>query len=391
MRGRTVLIASAVASLALSPSADAALRVVTYNLDADTDRNNDGSITAADGVPSAVLGSVLSAIGNYQLGGRSRPIDVLAVQELYYAPATTLQNVVDQLNAVYGAGTYKFDPLVGGFNGNLVGNGPSGLVYNTKTVKVLSAANVGVASGAGSPRTPVRYQLQAVNEPGVNTFYLYNSHAKAGGTASDLTRRGIEATNLRANYDTLPRTYSAAFPNGVGPAAIYAGDFNTTAASADPMYTGLTTTAAGSLSANGQAFDPVSAGSFSNSSSAAANERLYTFSNIDLSSRLDYQLATAIAGPGETITSGMQLLAGTYTSFGNSYYANGVLTSGVNYSSPVATAANATATGIPLSVLQNLSTVTDHLPVVADYAFVPEPGVLAVIGVGVFIGLRRRA
>ena len=388
MRGRKSLVASLFALLVVSSSADAALRVVTYNLDADVDRNDDGSITAADGVPSPVLGNVLSAIGNYQLAGRSQPIDVLALQELYFTPSVTLQNVVDQLNSVYGAGTYKFDTRVGGTTGNLAGNGSSGLVYNSKTVKVVATANVGVASSAGTPRTPIRYQLQAINEPGNNTFYLYNSHAKSGGTATDLTRRGIEATALRTDYDTLPRTFTANYPTGIGPATIYAGDFNTTSASTDPLYTGLTTTAAGAATANGQAFDPVNTGNFTNT---AAFRRLFTWSNIDLSSRLDYQLATATVAPTETFTDGMKLIANTYTSFGNSYYANGVLSNVVGTGGRIDTAANATATGIPLSVLQNMQTTTDHLPLVADYAFVPEPGVLVVIGVGLILGLRRRA
>jgi hypothetical protein len=87
---------------------------------------------------------------------------------------------------------------------------------------------------------------------------------------------------------------------------------------------------------------------------------------------------------------GLQLLANTYTAFGNSYYVNGVLTSSATYGGSIATSANATATGISLADLQNMVTTTDHLPVIADYTIaVPEPGALALMSV-VAIGLIRR-
>jgi hypothetical protein len=83
---------------------------------------------------------------------------------------------------------------------------------------------------------------------------------------------------------------------------------------------------------------------------------------------------------------GLQLIPNTYTSFGNSYYLNGVLSSTMQYSGNVTDSTN---TG-PLtdlgatrsSVLTALTNVSDHLPVVADYTIagltaLPEPATMA--------------
>src|SRR5689334_7631744 len=60
------------------------LRVVTYNINQDT-----GDF-GTNGVPSADLTTVLQGIGITHLAGNAQPIDVLAVQELYATPSTTL-------------------------------------------------------------------------------------------------------------------------------------------------------------------------------------------------------------------------------------------------------------------------------------------------------------
>src|SRR5262249_11096673 len=148
-----------------------------------------------------------------------------------------------------GAGVYALDPTADPTSGALTGNGPSGIVYNTQTIQVISATPIGAApSGSGAPRQPMRYQLRPVGQTSTADVYLYVSHYKAGSTSSDISRRSIEAQEIRANADAL----------GAAAHIIYSGDFNLTGGSAEAMY--QTLTAAG----NGQAHDPAVAGSFAN-------------------------------------------------------------------------------------------------------------------------------
>jgi hypothetical protein len=139
------------ACLALAPAIASAqtLRVATYNIDADT-----GGAVGHMGGPDAGpgLATVLQAIGNEPLNGHAQPIDVLALEELNGTPTTTLNYIVGQLNNIYGAGTYAYHTTTDPTDGNnLTGNGPSGLIYNTKTVQDLGAVAIGTPSGSGPP------------------------------------------------------------------------------------------------------------------------------------------------------------------------------------------------------------------------------------------------
>ena len=121
---------------------DPDLRVVTWNIDADTG-GGVGQMGGVDGGPG--LAAVLQAIGQEHLNGNAQPIDVLALEELNGTGANaanatnaTLEYVVGQLNAIYGAGTYAYDTTTDPTDGSSeTGNGPSGLIYNTKTVTDL--------------------------------------------------------------------------------------------------------------------------------------------------------------------------------------------------------------------------------------------------------------
>ena len=143
MRQQFILwLAVSVCTLAAVSVASAeTLRIVTYNVDADT-----GSPDSGPG-----LTAVLQAIGSDHLQGNAQPIDVLALQEL--TATTTPSYIVGQLNAIYGAGTYAYDatsdPTTGG-----TGGGPSGLIYNTHTVKDVGAVGIGPVSDSGAARRP---------------------------------------------------------------------------------------------------------------------------------------------------------------------------------------------------------------------------------------------
>jgi hypothetical protein len=319
------------------------LRVVTYNIDADT-----GGATGQAGGPTSGPGmaTVLQGIGAVSLAGNSQPIDVLALEELYGNPSTTLQYVVGQLNAIYGAGTYAYDTTTDPTNGNfLTGNGPSGLIYNTHTVQDLGAVAIGTPSSSGAPRDPMRFELAPVGYGSAADFYLYVDHAKSGSAGSDATRRNIEATAVRADAATL----------GAHAHIIYAGDWNLNSSS-EQTYKTLV------ASGVGKAFDPVNPAQ--NWTETSAFTGIFTESATRLQYRDDVQLST---GPMQN-EYGMQLVPGSYTAFGN----NG----STAYRGTVASSSNTALADLPnqSAVLSALTTVTDHLPVVADYTFVALPG-----------------
>ncbi len=132
---------------------------------------------------------------------------------------------------------------------------------------------------------------------------------------------------------------------------IYAGDWNINGSSEAAYQTLI---AAGT----GQAFDPVNPAE--NWSGASTFKGIFTESATTLEYRDDLQL---VSGPMQN-EYGMQLVPGTYTVLGN----NGTTA----FKHSVAAAGNTALADLPnqSAVLSALTTVTDHLPVVADYSFV---------------------
>src|SRR5882724_11609436 len=103
---RAILVIAVCAFVGLRFSAAQVLRVVTYNIDADTG----GSFGGTGGpISGPGLTTVLQAIGNSHLAGNAQPIDVLTLQELNVTSSITLDFIVGQLNAIYGDGTYAYD------------------------------------------------------------------------------------------------------------------------------------------------------------------------------------------------------------------------------------------------------------------------------------------
>ncbi len=156
-RGNLAIAAIGVWLLSAAAAAAGDLRVVCYNVNADT--NGSGGV----GTFGTGMSSVLQGIGSATLGdGIAQPIDVPALEELSWVgsgASPTLQTVVNDLNGIYGAGTYAYDPTYDPTDGNDVGNGPSGLIYNTKTIKDLGAVAIGTASGSGAARAPMQFKL----------------------------------------------------------------------------------------------------------------------------------------------------------------------------------------------------------------------------------------
>ena len=325
-----------------------------------------------DGGPG--LAAVLQAIGQEHLNGNAQPIDVLALEELNGTGANaanatnaTLEYVVGQLNAIYGAGTYAYDTTTDPTDGSSeTGNGPSGLIYNTKTVTDLGAVAIGSVGGSGAARAPMQYHLAPVANPS-DSFYMYVEHAKSGTTSSDADRREAEATEVRSAAAELPANSNI----------IYAGDFNLNA-STDASYQTMV------ASGQGQGFDV--ANPAENWTDTASFKSIMTESATDLEYRDDAQLVNSAVLNG---TYGLHIVSSSYTAFGN----NGTTAFGGAVNSSGNTALSDLSNR--LSILNDLTTATDHLPVVADYAFLtPEPSAfyaMAVAALPLLWAARKKA
>ncbi len=313
------------------------LRIVSYN------------VIGGSGTPSADMGTVLQAIGTESYNGFARPIDVLAIQEVQQQ-ATTTANLVNQLNAIYGAGVYGR----GSLNGSSTSTEDTvGLIYNTQTVQLVNELGIGTPSTSGQPRQTIRYQLRPLGVTPTTDFYVYNSHYKASPGADNVNRRLVEAQAVRANADALPD----------GTHIIYAGDFNT-----------YTSNEAGFQlligAGNGQAFDPLNRlGNWSNNASfvstftqAPAINPPGALVGGGLDDRFDFQLLTGEWTNGTLL----EFIPGSYRTFGN----NGTVAMNQSIN-------NATNTALPslanrTTILNLLTSVSDHLPVVADYRFISQ-------------------
>jgi hypothetical protein len=236
----------------------------------------------------------------------------------------------------------------------------------------------------------MEYQFQPVGYPPSAAFYLFNDHFKAGTTASDDNRRGVEAGIVAAAANGLPANAPV----------IYAGDYNPTNNTNDQGYKGVIT---GTGSNNNRGIDPLNPTNAAQDWSTAASLHFETESPATVSAftgqstggmhfRDDFLLHSPAVQSGV----GLRYVSGSYLAFGN--------TSTHQYLGAVTTG-DAAAFAAELSgytpaqaaaVLAELAQVSDHLPVIADYQIiaVPEPSALALVVAGAVLGagyVRRRA
>jgi secreted trypsin-like serine protease/endonuclease/exonuclease/phosphatase family metal-dependent hydrolase len=311
------------------------LRIVSWNI----------SGASGDGTPRAGFGTLLQAMGTEIVAGLSRPVDLFALQEVL-SQATTSAIVAASLNNTYSTTAYAFGVL----NGATTGAGTQGVVYNSQTLQLLDEATIGTASASGAPRQTLRYKFRPVGTFGESDFYVYNSHLKAANDTDSEGRRLIEAQAIRNDADAL----------GQGAHVIYVGDFNLYRSTESAYVEFLS-------SGNGQAFDPVNRpGNWSGNSSfrdiftqAPALTPANGLDGGGLDDRLDFQLITGEFSNGV----GLEYRTGSYHTFGN----NGSVAVNGNIDDASSTALPGLANR--LSVLTLLRTVSDHLPVVADYTF----------------------
>jgi endonuclease/exonuclease/phosphatase (EEP) superfamily protein YafD len=317
--------------LACALRASGQLRIVQYNA----------------GAVKPGLSTILEQIGHESVNGVAKPIDVLLVQE--QASASDVAAMAATLNTIYGAGAYAAAP----YTGFSSGGGLPGMVYRTSTVNLLAATAIGTVNISSNARQTLRYRVCPVGYSGSGAeIYIYNSHFKANGndTTSDAARRNVEAQTNRANADAL----------GAGANVIFAGDLN--------IYSGtqaafVTLTAAGSA----KGYDPVSAPAVW---SGSANRIFHTQSPVTsqqyqdqvtggMNDRFDFELVTANLQDGH----GLSIIPGSYHAFGNngSHPLSGAINAGSNTWNPPGLTVSRT------TVLNALTTSSDHIPVVADY------------------------
>ena len=308
------------------------LRIANYNI----------ASSGGNGAPRTGLGTILEAIGSEIVSGIARRIDVLALQEVLSQVATT-QLVAGLLNSAYGTTTY----VSGTLNGGTAGNGTLGVVYNNSTVQLVSETAIGTSS-SGSPRQSIRYRFRPVGTTGAEDFYMYNSHLKAENNSTDAQNRFLQAQTIRNNADALG--------NGVN--VIYTGDLNVYRSSEAAYQEFLS-------AGNGQGRDPINRpGDWNNNASFVGIHTQAPSATPQggligggLDDRFDFQLLTASFFDGV----GLEYSPGSYRTFGNNGSVS--LNSSINAASSTALAGLANRT----TVLDLLTTVSDHLPVVADY------------------------
>jgi hypothetical protein len=406
------LVACGIATVASAQTRT--LRIVSYNIDC-ADQGSINNITNS----THSLPTVVQAIGLHHLGTNAQPVDVLGVEEL---TSTTLTNFVKQLNNIYGAGTYAFDPTT---DPN-TGGGPDGLIYKTNTVQVVSAralptgqtvllqANLTYTAAHsfgggvnGITRAPMVYRLRPVGFGTNDDFYIYVSHARSTSDDSVGDARYAEAQAVRsdAKYNLPAKAH-----------IIYSGDWNLFNGSGENAYKCLTgqTTSDGTNWSDGsaiwantnqtQGYDPMSKTTPATTTAwgnvAGDNASyLYNDSTALLTSRIDIQLLNAPMFGAYNSQGGVQLAPDTAdpfdtSNFPSAQYPYAFETFGNNGSTPqnssatnsgnhslndlTSTVPNAATVYADLKLTGSGSTSTgsDHYPIVGDYNVVIPPPVL---------------
>jgi endonuclease/exonuclease/phosphatase family metal-dependent hydrolase len=342
------------------------LRIVTYNIEADTG----GFSTARPGlvVPynggSVLSGGVLEGIGEESVGSDSaQPLDILALQETT-SNNTTVAPIVGALNTYYNsAGMYAMSAYQATSSGGISsGGGPNALIYNTRTVQLLASVPVDppggtsqLGSSSGEYREVMRYQFApaGVTPAATNQFYIYVSHYKASTGPANETARAGEAQIIRNNSATLPANARI----------LYVGDYNPTGGSSEAGYQ---TIIAPGINQGIDPMNPSGATGIGWDVDSLMDQK--TESAPDLRYRDDLQFMTTNVFYGQA--GGLALVSGTYHVFGN----NGTTPYLGSVSVGTSALTNIPA-GAPIdaaTLYRDLTNASDHLPVVADYT-VPVP------------------
>jgi hypothetical protein len=264
--------------------------------------------------------------------------------------SSDLNSVVTILNGIYGPGAYS----AATFTGFSSGGGLPAMVYRNASVDLVATVAMGTVNTSANARQTIRYTLRPDGYAGNDaTFYVYNSHYKAGNSmdGTDQNRRNVEATFNRNNAALL----------GAAAHVIYAGDLNLASGNEAAFQTLIAPGA-------GQATDPINAPL--NWGDVSGLRHVHTQSPATtafydgqitggMDDRYDFQLPTGPLRDNE----GLAYISGSYRAFGNNgtHPLNGAINSPQNtWNPPGLTIAAAT-------IKSNLAQVSDHVPLVADY------------------------
>ncbi len=347
------------------------LRIVTYNIEADISgytTPRPGLVTPSGG-GTYQQGGVLEGIGEEIVGSDpAQPIDILALQETT-SNTTTVGPITNALNTYYNTpGMYAYSTYQATQSGSASsGNGPNALVYNTTTVQLIASMPVdppggtsklgGVPNGSGELREVMRYEFAPAGETPTpaNEFYIYVSHYKSGTTSTDLNDRTGEAQIIRNDEVTnCP-------PNA---RVIYVGDYNVST-STETSYQIMLAASAPDGVVQGQGIDPMNLSGATGidwTINSLLNQK--SESSTSLHYRDDFQVMTTNVYNGTP--GGLAYVPGSYHVFG----VNGTTSYETSVNSGSNTALTNLQAGATISAAQlllDLTTASDHLPVVADY------------------------
>ncbi len=300
-----------ISGLLVTGTVSGQLRVVSYNAQNKPSSTSDTNWSV-----------VLEAIGDQEMLGMSRPIDILGMQEVSVqnpANPNAPSYVAQMLNTIYNTNTYTYTRSNSGDGYNV-----QAYVYNTATVQLESVVDVPTLTRPAyrAKWAPVGYSEEA------SKFYTYNVHLKA--FPDHTGTRELEAAYIRRNASTLPEDAQI----------IYMGDFNfTETPDGEPGYDRMLDESwqpsrPWGYDGKGQAVDPLGG--------AYGSTTIDTYPSRGApANRLDYQFVSTEVSDDE----GFDLIDGTYRAFN---YVQ--LTPFRGYFDP-----------------PELSSASDHLPVVADY------------------------
>ena len=201
------LAASCVATFATARTNT--LRIVTYNIEADTPgietpgwtTPRPGLIQPADASGNAVgttsQGGVLEAHrriarGHEQQQSAAGYSGVAGNHQQHTHDRSHRQR--DEHVLWRTPGKYARSPVQGsnsGGSGNAdFGNGPNALVYNTQKMSLIASVGVGTVFGSstGEYRQVMRYQFRPAGGTSADDFYIYVSHYKSGGGSTNRKR-----------------------------------------------------------------------------------------------------------------------------------------------------------------------------------------------------------
>lgn len=300
----------------------AAIRLANWNVD-------NGPNTATD---DQNFETVISAIGQEVIQGASRALDVLVLSETDSSSAAQLEDVFDNLYS-----TSDYENVFSTADG---GGDRTGFIYNSQTVSLLDTFELNEST---LTHHILRGQFRPINATAAEDFFVYAIHLKSGSSSADENIRAAEAEIIRNDADLL----------GSNANVIYAGDFNL-GGSSEAVWSTIT------ASGNGSAFDAANAPGEWSENPAFSQWHTHSVSQVD--DRFDLQFISDELTDGV----GLDYVENSIHVFGND--------GSHNFNDSIET-----GTGASPEVLSALASVSDHLPVVADFEIVTaSPGVIIV-------------